>query len=75
MDRNEDGNASLTITAAATTLAIAICLASLALFATIFIALQAVSRRRESSMGYTQLAMMVDPPDDTDADDSTQLVT
>ncbi|XP_012281896.1 furin-like protease 2 [Orussus abietinus] len=67
-------SANLAVTAA-TTLAVAICLASVALFATIFVALQAMSRRREASMGYTQLAMRVEPADDLEADDTTELMT
>ncbi|XP_066589847.1 furin-like protease 2 isoform X2 [Prorops nasuta] len=67
-------SASLAVTAA-TTLAVAICLASVALFATIFIALQSMSGRKESNMGYTQLAVRVEPSDEVDADDTTELMT
>ncbi|KZC04039.1 Furin-like protease 2 [Dufourea novaeangliae] len=67
-------SASLAITAT-TTIAVAICLVSVALFVTIFIALQAMSSRREANKGYTQLAMRVEPPDDVDADDMTELMT
>lgn len=36
---------------------------------------QAWSGRREANMGYTQLAVRVEPPDDADADDTTELMT
>ncbi|RLU19494.1 hypothetical protein DMN91_008051 [Ooceraea biroi] len=67
-------SASLAVTAA-TTMAVAICLASVALFATIFIALQAWSGRREANMGYTQLAVKVEQSEDGEADDATELIT
>ncbi|XP_046429629.1 furin-like protease 2 isoform X1 [Neodiprion fabricii] len=71
--RTED-SASLAVTAA-TAFAVAICVASIALFAAIFVALQAISRRRESTLGYTKLAVQVEPMDEMDADDTTQLMT
>ncbi|XP_012252633.2 furin-like protease 2 isoform X2 [Athalia rosae] len=67
-------SASLAVTAA-TAVAVAICLASIALFAAIFVALQALSRRRDSTLGYTKLAVRVEPLDDIDADDTTELMT
>ncbi|XP_071645509.1 furin-like protease 2 isoform X1 [Temnothorax longispinosus] len=72
--RSNNDSASLAVTAA-TTMAVAICLASIALFAMIFVALQAWSGRRETNMGYTQLAVKVEPSEDVDADDSTELMT
>jgi len=36
---------------------------------------QAWSGRRETNMGYTQLAVKVEPSEDVDADDSTELMT
>ncbi|XP_014467641.1 PREDICTED: furin-like protease 2 isoform X2 [Dinoponera quadriceps] len=71
---SNNDSATLAVTAA-TTMAVAICLASIALFATIFIALQAWSGRREANLGYTQLAVRVEPPDDADVDDTTELMT
>lgn len=69
------GNKSDSTTLPITAIAVAVCLLSVALFATIFIALQAMSNRREANKGYTQLAMRVEPPDDVDADDTTELMT
>lgn len=76
IDKNPDNNdsASLAVTAA-TTIAVAICLASVALFATIFVALQAISARRQTNMGYTQLTVRMESVDDVDADDTTELMT
>lgn len=34
-----------------------------------------MSGRREANKGYTQLAVRVEPPDDVDADDTTELMT
>ncbi|KAL2735958.1 furin-like protease 2 isoform X1 [Vespula squamosa] len=76
IDKSPDNNdsASLAVTAA-TTIAVAICLASIALFATIFVALQAISARRQTNMGYTQLTVRMESVDDVDADDTTELMT
>ncbi|XP_029668476.1 uncharacterized protein LOC115238628 [Formica exsecta] len=71
---SNNDSASLAVTAA-TTMAVAICLASIALFAMIFVALQAWSGRREANMGYTQLAVKVEPSEDPDTDDATELMT
>ncbi|KAI4500921.1 hypothetical protein M0802_004132 [Mischocyttarus mexicanus] len=73
-DENSNDSASLAVTAA-TTMAVAICLASVALFATIFVALQAMSARRQTNMGYTQLTVRMESVDDADADDTTELMT
>ncbi|XP_033231362.1 furin-like protease 2 isoform X2 [Belonocnema kinseyi] len=64
--------------ASATTLlslGVFICVASITLFATVFGVLQIMSRRKEVSMGYTQLAVRVEPMDEGDADDTTELMT
>ncbi|XP_047368153.1 furin-like protease 2 isoform X1 [Vespa velutina] len=76
IDKSSDNNdsASLAVTAA-TTMAVAICLASVALFAMIFVALQAISARRQTNMGYTQLTVRMESVDDIDADDTTELMT
>ncbi|XP_015590676.1 furin-like protease 2 isoform X3 [Cephus cinctus] len=71
--RRED-SAYVAVTTA-TALAVAICFASIALFAAIFVALQAMSRRKEATMGYKQLALRVEPVDEFEADDTTQLMT
>ncbi|KAK0087632.1 hypothetical protein PV325_000511 [Microctonus aethiopoides] len=71
---NEEHSATFAVTAA-TMMAVAICVASVALFIAIFLALQAVSKRRESTIGYTKLAVRVEPPDDTEVDDTTELMT
>uniref|UniRef100_A0A0C9QJY7 furin n=1 Tax=Fopius arisanus TaxID=64838 RepID=A0A0C9QJY7_9HYME len=60
---------------AATMMAVAICVAAVALFAAIFVALQAVSRRRECTVGYTKLSVTVEPPEENEADDTTELMT
>ncbi|XP_044019968.1 furin-like protease 2 isoform X2 [Aphidius gifuensis] len=60
---------------AATVMAVAICVASVALFAAVFVALQAVSRRRDSTIGYTKLAVRVEPRDEIEANDTTELMT
>ncbi|XP_074107008.1 furin-like protease 2 isoform X1 [Cotesia typhae] len=70
----KDRNPSYAVTAA-TMMAVAICVASVALFVAIFVALQAVSRKREFSNGYTKLAMRVEPSDEIEVDDMTELMT
>lgn len=42
---------------------------------TLIFYLQAWSGRREANMGYTQLAVKVEPSEDLDADDATELMT
>ncbi|KAG6803980.1 furin-like protease 2 isoform X1 [Apis mellifera caucasica] len=72
-DKNDSVTLAITAT---TTIAVAICLISVALFATIFIVLQAISGRRErKNKGYTQLSVRVEPPDDVYADDTPELMT
>ncbi|XP_043278342.1 furin-like protease 2 isoform X2 [Venturia canescens] len=73
-DSNSPDSAALATTAA-TAMAVAICFASVALFAAIFVALQAASKRKESTIGYTKLAVRMEPPDDADADDTSELMT
>ncbi|XP_020283129.1 furin-like protease 2 isoform X1 [Pseudomyrmex gracilis] len=74
MTNSNNDSGSLAVTAA-TTMAVAICLASVALFATIFVALQTWSGRKEANMGYTQLAVKVEPSEEADTDDATELMT
>ncbi|XP_051169950.1 furin-like protease 2 isoform X1 [Leptopilina boulardi] len=57
------------------TLGIFICMASITLFVSVFGVLQLLSRRREVSMGYTQLAVRVEHLDEGDVDDTTELMT
>ncbi|XP_034935212.1 furin-like protease 2 [Chelonus insularis] len=70
----KDHPANVTITVA-TMMAVAICIASIALFAAIFIALQAASKKRESAIGYTKLAVRVESSDEVEVDDMTELMT
>lgn len=76
--KNSDDNINYANTftiSAATVMAVAICVASVALFAAVFVALQAVSRRRDSTIGYTKLAVRVEPRDEIEANDTTELMT
>jgi len=44
-------------------------------YACYYCVLQAWSGRREANMGYTQLAVQVEPSEDADANDATELMT